>query len=159
MRLYIKQKVFSFRDRFSVYDETGREVYHAFGEIMTFGHKLHITDLRDNEVAYVHQQLLSFLPRYFISRNGDDVAEVVKHFSFLHQSYTVDGFGWNVEGDFFAHEFSAEKDGRTVFTVSKQWLTWGDTYEIHVADGVDAVNALAVVLIIDNCMQRQNSSN
>ena len=40
MKLYIKQKVFSWGDKFTVKDETGRDRYYVEGEIFTFGRKL-----------------------------------------------------------------------------------------------------------------------
>ena len=39
------------------------------------------------------------------------------------------------------------------------WFAWGDTYEIDIADGVDEVMALSVVLIIDAVIDSQNSSS
>ena len=37
VRLYIKQKVFSWGDKFTVRDENGRDRYYVEGEIFTFG--------------------------------------------------------------------------------------------------------------------------
>ena len=42
MKLYIKQKVFSWGDKFTVKDATGRDRYYVEGEIFTFGKKLHV---------------------------------------------------------------------------------------------------------------------
>ena len=41
---------------------------------------------------------------------------------------------------------------KTVATISKEWFTWGDAYEIDVDDSVEPVLALAVVLVIDACL-------
>lgn len=152
MNLYIKQKVFSWGDQFTVYDETGNERYGVQGEVFSWGKKLHLFDLAGIECAFVHQKVFSFLPRFYISRDGVDVAEVVREFTFFHPEYTVKGLGWRVEGDLFAHEYEITDGTRTVVTVSKQWMTWGDTYEICVAPEVDEINALAVVLVIDACL-------
>lgn len=153
MNLYIKQKVFSWGDRFTVYDEYGKERYGVQGEVFSWGKKLHLFDLAWNECAFVHQKVFSFLPRFFINRNGVNTAEVVREFTFFRPSYTVKGFGWRVEGDLFAHEYEITDGRRTVVSVSKQWLSWGDTYEIRIAPGVDEVDALAVVLVIDACLE------
>lgn len=164
MRLYIKQKVFSWGDKFRIYDEYGNDIYSVQGEVFSFGKKLHLYDLQGSELAFIHQKVFSFLPRYFISRGGNDIAEVVKKFTFLRHEYFVDGPGWTVNGDFFAHDYNITKDDRTVATVSKQWFTWGDTYEINIADNADTLTALCVVLIIDavlaaNAAAAASSSN
>ncbi len=50
-KLYIKQKVFSWKDKFSVFNELGEDVYRVEGEILSIGKKLHVNDLNDREVA------------------------------------------------------------------------------------------------------------
>ena len=157
MKLYIKQKVFSWGDKFRIYDEYENDLYYVEGEVFTFGKKLHLSDPSGNELAFIHQKVWSFLPKYFISRNGTDVAQVIKEFTFFRQEYTVDGLGWTVKGNFWAHEYEITGNGQTVATISKHWFTWGDTYEIDIADGIDEVMALCVVLIIDAVIQQSNS--
>ena len=158
-KLYIKQKVFSWKDRFSIFNELGEDVYRVEGEFFTFGKKLHVYDLYDNEVTFIHQKVWSFLPKYYISRNGTDIAEVVKQFTFLKARYEVPAFGWTVQGNFTAHEYViTDSVGQTVATISKQWFTWGDTYELDISYGADPLNVLAVVLIIDAVLAAQNSA-
>ena len=70
MKLYIKQKVFSWGDKFTVYDENENVYFTVEGEVFTLGKKLHIYDSEGREQAFVSQKLLSFLPRFFIFRNG-----------------------------------------------------------------------------------------
>ncbi len=160
MNLYLKQKVFSWGDKFTVYDEYGNALNYVQGEVFTLGKKLHILDLNGNEICYIYQKLLSWLPKYFISKNGSDIAEVKKEFTFFHQEYTVNGFGWNVTGDFFAHEYSITSQFGSVASISKKWFSWGDTYEIQISNDFNPIDVLAVVLVIDACIeQQQNNSN
>lgn len=149
MKFYIKQHIFTWGDQFSIYNEAGEEVYFVEGEVFTFGKKLHLTDTAGRELAFIRQELFSFLPRFYISRDGRDVAEVVKRFTFFCHEYTVNGLDWHVTGDFFDHEYSVSASDREIARVSKEWFTWGDAYAIDVGSGEDAVNALAVVLVID----------
>ena len=66
MKLYIKQKVFSWGDKFTVKDVNGEDRYFVEGEIFSWGKKLHVYDMCGNEVAFIQQKLFSFLPRYFV---------------------------------------------------------------------------------------------
>ena len=159
MKLYLKQKVFSWGDKFSVYDENGTPRYQVRGEVFTFGKKLHLCNLQGEELAFIHQKVFSFLPKYYISRNGIDVAEVVKHFTFFKQEYSVEGLGWQVQGNFWDHAYEVTGGGRTIAEVSKRWFSWGDTYEIDIADGLDEIMALAVVLVIDACIEAANNND
>lgn len=149
MKLYMKQKFLSFVDKFSIYDESGNEAYWVEGELFSIGKKLDLFDKDDNHKAYIHQKVLSFLPRYFIQMNGEDVAEVVKHFTLFNQKFSVTGFDWQIDGDFLAHEYSIYRGDYTIATISKEWFTLGDAYAIDITDGVEPANVISVVLIID----------
>ena len=157
MRFYIKQHVFTFGDKFSIYDENENERFYVEGEVFTFGKKLHLYFANGNEAAYIEQKLFSFLPKYYISVGGNDIAEVVKEFTFFRNEYSVNGLGWKVSGDFMDHDYSIVSEGRTIAVISKQWFSWGDAYEINIADGIDPAIAIAVVLVIDACLEAQDN--
>ncbi len=152
MKLYIKQKVFSIGDKFYVYDGDGRERYLVEEELFTFGKKLCIYTPNWDELAVVEK--ISFFPKYRISRGEDQIAEVVKEFTFFAPAYyTVNGPDWSVEGEFFTHDYTViDKAGDIVASVSKEWFTLGDAYEIDIRDDADELTALAVVLVIDACI-------
>lgn len=156
MDLYLKQKVFSWNDKFSACDANGSPVYTVAGELFSLGKKLHIFDQSGIERCLVRQKLISFLPRYTLFRNGRDVAQVVRKITFFRPFYVIDGFGWKVEGDFFSHNYAIkDATGAIVATVAKRWLSWGDTYHIHTCDPADPTDVLAVVLAIDACMEAE----
>lgn len=159
MELYMKQKVFSWGDKFSVYDEMGNEKYYVEGEVFSFGKKLHLYSAAGNELAYIEQKIWTWLPKYNIYRDGNHVAQVVKEFTFFKQEYTVNGPDWKVHGDFFDHDYDVTKDGLMIASVSKEWFTWGDAYKISVAPGVDEATALSVVLVIDACIEAAQNNN
>lgn len=149
MKLYIKQKVFSWGDKFYIFDENENDCFYVEGEVFSLGKKLHLYNMAGEELAFIHQRLMTLLPKYDICRNGVDVAEVVKEFTFFHQKYRVDGLGWEVSGDFLSHEYEITDQQGLVAAISRHWFTWGDSYEIDIAPDVDVVMALCVVLVID----------
>lgn len=157
MKLYIKQKVFSFKDKFNVFDFNGNVKYRAEGELISFGKKLHVYDHNDREVIFIRQKLITFLPKYEVSVLGNEPVEIVKNFTFLKHEYSIPAWNIKVHGDFFAHEYSVEQNGMVIAHMSKEWLTWGDTYGINIADGCNELLVLAVILVIDCCMENQNN--
>ena len=158
MKLYIKQKVFSWGDKFRIYDENQNDRYYVEGEVFSFGKKLHLYNHSGAEEAFIHQKVLSFLPKFYISRNNIDVAQVIKEFTIFRQEYTVEGLGWTVNGNFLAHDYEITSDGRTIASISKRWFSWGDTYEIVISDDADEVMAICVVLIIDAVIAQSGNS-
>lgn len=159
MKLYIKEKVFSLGDKFTVKDEFERDKYVVEGEIFTWGKKLHIYDMTGQEVAFIKQEVWSFLPRYYVFCNGSQVAEIKKEFSFLFPKYSIEGLGWEIEGSFTAHEYEIDRNGQTIVSISKEWLTWGDSYELNILNPADEIIALAVVITIDCVNEAGSGSN
>ena len=84
-----------------------------------------------------------------------EIAEVVKEFTFFHNSYTVNGLNWTVEGNFLDHDYTVESQGVNIAAVQKEWFTWGDAYRIDVSNVIDPVLALSVVLVIDACIEAE----
>ena len=158
MNLYVKQKIFSWGDRFSVYDEDGNERYTIKGEVFSWGKKLHLYNRFGTEQAFIRQQLFRFHPTYTVERNGTVFAQVVKNFTFFRQTYSISGPDREVEGDYWNHEYQIYSGGIPIVSVIKKWFTLGDAYEIHIDPSVDEIAALATVLVIDACIEAQNNN-
>ncbi len=152
MKLYIKQKVFSWTDRFTVKGEDGLDRYSVEGELFSWGKKLHVYDAPGREAAFIREKVWSFRPRYYVSIDGREVAEIVREFTFLRPRYRIEGVNWEVEGSFWEHDYEITREGRSIVTIHKEWMTWGDCYELDIADARDEILALAAVLAIDCAM-------
>lgn len=159
MNLYIQQKVFSWTDKFYVKDENGNDKYYVEGEFFSWGKKLHVYDMQQREVAFIKQEVFSLMPRFYVIVNDVEVAEIVKEFTFFFPKYRIDGLGWQIDGDFFDHDYEITKSGLPIVKISKEWFTWGDCYQMHVSEQADEVIALAVVLAIDCVISAQRNNN
>lgn len=153
MKLYIKEKVFTWGDQFTVKDERGNDRYVVEGEVFSWGKKLHVYDMTGREVTAIRQEVWSFLPRYYVFCGDRQVAEIKKEFTFFFPKYRIDGLGWEIDGSFMAHEYEITQSGRTIVSISKEWMTWGDSYELNITNPSDEIVALAVVLTIDCVME------
>ncbi|MBR7072976.1 MAG: LURP-one-related family protein [Eubacterium sp.] len=158
MKLYMKQKVFSWKDRFTIMDSFGEDKYFVEGEFLSIGKKLHITDKNGREAAFVKQKLIALMPKFTIEIDGREIAEIVKKLTLFTPKYIVKGLGWEVEGDFFAHDYVIKDGSRIIVSIHKQWMSWGDTFELDVDSDENEVVALAVVLAIDAVMDANASS-
>lgn len=157
MKLLIREKVFTWGDRFTVQDEQGNDRYFVEGELFSWGKKLHVTTPDGREVAYVEQQVFSFKPRYQVYADGVLIGEVVREFSFFRPRYTVEGAGWDVEGEFWTHDYTVSRDGDLIVSITKEWFTFGDCYVLDIHDPEDEIQALALVLAIDCAMEQDNN--
>jgi len=159
MKLYLKQKVFSWRDRFFAKDENGNDRYAVEGEIFTWGKKLHVYDVNGKEAAYIRQKVWAWRPRFFVEIDGCVVCEIVKEFTFFKPSYRLEGLSWRLDGDFWAHEYSLTDGGRVIMRLSKKWFTWGDSYELDISNPRDELLCLCVALAVDCVLAMENDAN
>lgn len=158
MKLYIKQKVFSWRDKFTVKDCYGNDRFFVESELFSWGKKLHIYDANGKEVVFISEKLLSFLHRYSININGYEIAEVVRRFTFFFPKYSIENLGWEIDGSFWEHDYVIKNIyGTPVASIRKEWMTWGDSYELDVYEEDQLLAALAVVIIID-CVTASNNN-
>lgn len=158
MKLYIKEKVFSWGDKFTVKDEGGNDRYIVEGEIFSWGKKLHVYDTTGIEAAFIKQELWSFLPRYCVFCEDRLVAEIRKEFTFFFPKYRIDGLDWEINGSFMAHDYEITQSDRTIVSIRKEWMTWGDSYELNIANTSDEIVALAVVLTIDCVLEASTTA-
>lgn len=165
-RLYIKQKVFSIGERFTVTDEAGNAIYFIEGSFMRLPKTFRIIDAQfGNEVALVTKKTLSWLPHFDVSVNGATVATIDKEFTLLKPKYRLDAQGLSVEGDWWDMNFRVYRAGAggvragVVAEVAQRWLSWGDAYEVTVHEDAFETLAVAVVVAIDAVKEDQNDSS
>lgn len=148
MILYMKQKPWSLRARFTIRDSRDQDLLQIEGEF-SIGTRLHVMDMSGTELAFIRQKLLAFMPRYEIEIPGQPAALIAQRFTLFNKLFEIEEWGWKASGDFWAHEFTVSQGDRTLMTVSKAWFTWGDSYQLDIADPQDAIRLVCVLLAID----------
>lgn len=154
MGLYIRQRIFSWTDSYDVYDESGEARYEVRAEFFSLGHQIHVYDKRTGqEVGSIHEKLLRFLPTFEIVIGGRLQGTVRKELTFLRPRYRVDYRGWAVEGDLLGWDYRVTQGGQVVMAISKELLSWSDTYVLRYDNPTDEMPGLLLVLAIDaaNC--------
>lgn len=156
MRFYIKQKVWSFKDRFTIKDDVERDMYYVEGEAFTFAKKLRLFNKDNEEQLYIEQSLWKFLPEYNLYQDGAKVATVKKDFALLKNNYTILGPDWHIEGSVMAHDYVIKEGNKVIADINKKWLSWGDTYEINIHDEQYVSLLLGIVVVIDAVIAQEN---
>jgi uncharacterized protein YxjI len=127
---------------------------------MSLHNRLVLQDPSGREAGQVHRKLAALRPTYEITLGGKHVAEVRKHLlTPFGDRFTIDVHGagdMEINGDLLDHEFTIERDGQTVATISKRWLTMTASYAVDVAPGGDDVLILASVLALDLALDAEH---
>ena len=149
----IRERMFRLGEDSDITDEAGQPVLQVDGKVMSLHNRLILRDPGGCEAGQVRRKLAALRPTYEISVGGKDVAQVRKHlFTPFGERFTiaVDGAGdLEIGGDLLDHEFTITRDGQTVATISKRWLSMTTSYAVDVAPGEDDVLILASVLALD----------
>jgi uncharacterized protein YxjI len=157
----IRERLFRLGEDSDITDEAGRPVLHVDGKVLSLHNRLTLRDPGGREAGQVHRKLAALRPAYEITIDGKDVAEVRKHlFTPFGERFTIGIHGagdMDIQGDLFSHEFTIQRDGHTVATISKRWLSMTASYAVEVAPGEDDLLILASVLALDLAIDAEHN--
>ena len=149
MRLYFKQRFFSWLDSYDIYDEQDRVVFTVEGKL-SWGHCLHISDAAGNHIATLQEKVFSFLPRFELYIGEQYVGCITKEFTFFRPSFSIDCNDWTVEGEWLEWDYEIHSASRgRIARLSKEPFRLTDAYVLDVEDPDDALGVLMVALAID----------
>jgi uncharacterized protein YxjI len=157
-QLYIKQKMFTLSEKFTVTDEFEMPQYYVEGSFFKIPKEFIVTDQFGSEIARITKKFLSFLPKFFVEVSGEDPIVLTKEFTFFKARYSIDAKGINVEGNWWDMNFSVYVGGRQVAIIDQRWFSWGDTYEVQILDESLEHLIISLVIAID-CVKADESNN
>lgn len=163
MLYQLKEKIWTFNDSYKIKDKDGLDAFQIEGKVFSWGDNLSFRNNSGEEVFKIKQILLSFMPKYVITKNGEELAEIRKKFSWLNQKFELDVPGPNdyvITGSFWQREFEFMRGNKVAARVSKKFWNWSDTYGIDVMEGENDELILATAVVIDLVLfDKKNNSN
>jgi uncharacterized protein YxjI len=157
MKFYIKQKVFTLKDKFKITDEAQNPIYEVKGKFMSITNKLELLDINENVLYRSNRKVLALLAKYFIyNQSGEEVATINRKFSLRPKfDLSILGREMELEGSLFAHSFNIIDHGQSVASIHKKIISWGDAYEIEVYDKENIELFLFVIIILDQVIHEK----
>jgi uncharacterized protein YxjI len=150
-RLYIKQKVFKITDHYPVLDENQNVVYQVDQDFKLIGNTVHVSDKHGSKIFVVDKEIFTLLPKYVVNFANGQSIYLVSRLRFLVKQIDVlpEETGIVLEGDIFDHNFSIYKHGSLIAMIQKQFLAWGDTYELIIHDEKQQDLILSLMIAVD----------
>ena len=153
--VYLNQKVFSIRDEFKVYDDKQNVLYEAKGKFISLNSQRDIFKTGELTPVYtMKQKVLTFVPTYFLyDSQKQQVAKMAQQLlAFFGTKFNliVKEKKYDISGDFFGYNYQIKDEAGVVVQITKKILSWGDAYQIGIADTFDEALAVGVVLMIDD---------
>lgn len=160
---YMKQKVFSLRDRYKIYDEEQNVVFHCEGKLFSISCRMKFMETSTDLLLFnMRKKILSFLATYYLyDLEEKQVAVVKRKFSLLKPKVEIESdYGnFTIDGDYFSHNFTITDGTSEVASVTKKWISWGDSYEITIFDETKTHFLLGLIILIDSIFHENSNRN
>lgn len=157
-QLYIKQKVFTIGEKFTVYDQMEQAQYFVEGSFMQIPKNFTIYNRRNEEIAKITKKVFSWMPKFYVDIRNNPQIMIEKELTFFKARYQISAEDITVNGDWWDMEFEICRRGRPIARISQKWFTWGDTYEVNVLDESLEELIISLVIAID-CVKSDESSS
>lgn len=156
-QLYIKQKILSLGEKFTVKDEQENDVYFVEGSFLKIPKTFTIMNDNGVEVATITKKVFTFLPKFTVDMNGQEVITIKKEFSFFKSRYTIDAAGIEVRGNWWDMNFEIYQHGEMIGKVSKEWLSFTDSYKVQIMNESMETIIISLVIAID-CVKEDQAN-
>ena len=153
---YVMSNKWSLSKHFVITDEAGNPCFDVRGNL-GLTQRLTFCNQAGHEVAEIRKHLMSTAHDILIG--GQPVAEV-RHTGFFGERYDIgSSFGqFSAKGSFTGWDYSIAQDGQLVATISRE-LALRERFAVEIADGMNDVFLLAVVLAIDAIHDERRERN
>jgi uncharacterized protein YxjI len=162
MRFHIKERGWSLSEAFVVRDDVGSAVFEIRGAFVNINDDLVLIDRSTSKElarAHIRQHPLLLALHYEIYLNGQLWASMLDRFRLFHEDFKIetgDGSALHVRGDTWRWNFSViDQAGHPLARIGRQYSIFPDSYAIEVAQHVDAVAIVALVIVMDMVRERQ----
>lgn len=148
MRLYFKERAFSWLDSYAICDKLGNLVYNVKGQLAQ-GHCLKFYDAAGNEVATIQEQIVDKATNFLMYKGNQYVGLVKKEQSFLSPTYTIEYGNWQVKGNFAKLDYMIVDDAfGYVGSVSRTKLEFASHVVVDSDDSHDSMVVLMIAISI-----------
>lgn len=158
MQLYIKQSVFTFKDKFTVKNAKGHDAFYVDGSFLRIPKQFIIYNHNQEVVATIDRQMFRLFARYDI-RTENKYIILKRQFGIFRQSYKIEGIDWSLQGNFTSHNYEVVQGVNPIMKLRKHWFTWGDSYELNIPKDHDALLALSIVICVDYEIYKDRTKN
>lgn len=160
MRYQIRQRLLTFTAHYDIANEAGEPILEAVRESW-FRPLIVIRSKNGVELVRLRQKLLTWRPRFDITRNGKPLATVVRRMTLM-PYFTVDlaeGERLEVTGSFWENNYQFKVGERVIAVVSSKMWSLRGVYGVEVLEAEYDAVVLATVIAIAALRAQSNQSS
>ena len=158
MKVYIKNKIFSFGGGSSVVNENKEPVYNVKGRVFSVTKVKYVCDLEGKRLFKIRNKWFNFFVHkaYIYYENKKEIATVKDKWFNTKGEYFVLGYKdeIKIQGKFFGLTSQILKNGEVVGTIRRQVTIIADSFELEASEE-DMPFLVALVIAIDNITDKK----
>ncbi len=158
MKVYIKNKIFSFGGGSSVVNENKEPVYNVKGRVFSVTKVKYVCDLEGKRLFKIRNKWFNFFVHkaYIYDENKKEIATVKDKWFNIKGEYFVLGYKdeIKIQGKFFGLTSQILKNGEVVGTIRRQVTIIADSFELEASEE-DMPFLVALVIAIDNITDKK----
>lgn len=157
-QLYMKQKMFSLGEKFSVVDKDDEMLYNVQGSFFKIPKSFSMVDRNEQEIGKVTKELFKFLPKFVVEVDGKETLQIEKELTFFKSKYRINGENIVVEGDWWDMNFEIYRHSKKIATINQKWFAMTSSYEITILNEADEHLIILLVAAIDFVKAEESAS-
>ena len=157
-RFLIRERLLTLTETYDIYDEDGDPVYAVRHELFSLPRKTRLFDKATGlEIGHITQKMFSLFIEYAIDIRGKTLGSIRKKITFFKPALEADFDNLKIEGNLWGMDFKCYSGSELVFEVSKQYLSFGDTYVVDVLNDEYDEAALLMTVALDEIYHGRNN--
>jgi uncharacterized protein YxjI len=150
-RYQMREHLLSIGDDYWIEDESGQRAFKVDGKAVRLRETFVLEDAAGQELAKIQERKLRVRDTMRIE-GATGGATVHKALIGLRDRFKIDvddGPDLSAHGNLLDHEYSIDRDGEQVASVSKKWFRLREAYGVEIEAGQDDALILAITVCID----------
>jgi uncharacterized protein YxjI len=153
MIFHMKKEMFSWVPKITIKDEMDNDRYYVKGESFSLGHKLHVYNMDNQEVAFIKQKHMTLLPLHEVYLEGRLAMVITTNINYLSLKCTLAANNWTVEGGLWTEKFVIKSSNTTVAKIVRPFLSVGICHHVDINNSADELLVLCTVLVIQTSIR------
>ena len=162
MQLKIKNKWISLGGSSYITDMQDNQIFKVKGKVFTFTSKKFFMDMNDNVLFIIRNKFWRLFTRraFIMDKDNNIICRVSKKFFSIRSKFFVEGYKDEIviDGNILDFNFRIMKNGVEVGHLARK-ISLRDSFELTINDDNDAAFICALVIAIDNILDRRDAEN
>ncbi|UDM73694.1 LURP-one-related/scramblase family protein [Vagococcus fluvialis] len=157
-QLYMKQKMLSVNEKFSVTDKHNQTVYRVQGSLFKLAKSFTMVDKNNKAIGKVTKELFKLMPKFIVEVKGHKTLRIEKQLTLFKSNYQIYSEDIEVRGDILSKHFDVYQGRIKIATINQKWLAMTSTYEmtIYNQDYEHLIVLLVAAIDFLKAQQRKN---